>query len=117
VDDKSAKSSADETTPATKIGKYSRRIFKELLMEGKLTPEQISDLEKKEYSIKNFKLSYALLVDIETGTFIDRRYNHEIIMGKYRICGELIEKNREPLNKWLKDKGFWDYLKSKGLVE
>lgn len=91
-----------------KIGVIARSVFSNILVEGKISNELLRLLQDKDYSQKEFGLSWPVLktADDNESKSPDRYYASiiEINDKKYYLCSEWYEKSsREKLIKWIND--------------
>ena len=95
------KTSGTVTSPSG-IGQYARSIFKNLLENGKLTSEMITNLMNKSYCSRELGISYPVLVIHSSGTYDRKRYYKNIVNDKYLICSQWYKKSRSKIDTWLK---------------
>lgn len=81
------------------IGSYAKGLFINLLETNKLTNTQISNLLDKNYCSKEFKISFPILVECNT-SFDKKRYYKNLIINKYYLCSQWIERQRPYIEKW-----------------
>lgn len=96
---------AKKGTSKGSVGSFARELFTDLLLKGKLTPEQINQLEDKAFCTRTFGIYYPVLIDLDKGSDHPRYYVPPV-KDHYKICREWHEENRAKLEKWKKDNGF-----------
>ena len=89
-----------------KIGQLVRETFSDLLNSNCLTDAEIKELCDKDYCKIIFDLNYAVLK--ESCNLEDRfddkqhaRYYSQVFQGKYLLCNDWYERNRQGLEGWL----------------
>nr|HPM35213.1 hypothetical protein [Spirochaetota bacterium] len=91
-----------------KIGAIARTVLSNILAEGKIRNEHLQLLQDKDYSKKEFGLSWPVLImaDDNESKSPDRYYAQIIDINdkKYYLCSEWYdERSREKLIKWIND--------------
>ena len=86
-----------------KIGEIVNSKLRDILENGNISVEELSNLQTKEYSKKIFDINYPLLAVIKIKS---RYYANPIIINKkeYYICKEWYERNKPFLVKWIEDR-------------
>ncbi len=87
-------------------GQYAKNIFVSLLTSGKLSSKQIDDLRNKKYCSNNFGISYPVIEIIGTDTYEPGRYYKEAVDGKYVICSQWYDRNKDRIDEWISKNGF-----------
>lgn len=101
---------SDKFFRTTKIGKLVRHCFSDLINNKKLTPEDVSNLQNREYSNKYLGCAYPILVLDSVNmdvNFESKRYYRDrlLIDGKeYHLCQEWYEHDRVKVVGWFKNK-------------
>ena len=91
-----------------KIGVIAKSVFSNILAEGKISNKFLQLLQDKDYSKKEFGLSWPVLktADDNESKSPDRYYAPIIDINdkKYYLCSEWYdERSREKLIKWIND--------------
>ena len=86
-------------TGLDKIGAYAKIIFEDLLVNGKLSRAHLAELKDKKFCSDNFKISFPILVE-STDSFDKKRYYKKLIIGRYYLCSQWVEKNRQYIDVW-----------------
>lgn len=90
----------------TRIGQYAKNAITDLLRQGKLSKQQIDDLEDADYSKRELGIRLPVLLDTtknnpKKGKYKDRYYKVDSSIAPYVICNDWYEENREMLDAWL----------------
>jgi len=83
------------------IGQYAKKIFTDLLVNGKLNNSQINDLKNKFFCSRTLGISYPVIVEVENNSYESVRYYNEIVLDKYVICSQWYSKNKSKIDDWL----------------
>lgn len=83
------------------IGQYAKKIFTDLLVNGKLNNSQINDLKNKFFCSRTLGISYPVIVEVENNSYESVRYYKEIVLDKYVICSQWYSKNKSKIDDWL----------------
>ena len=89
-----------------KIGELAKSSFRRLFNENRLSPIDITNLLKDEYSHSEFGLNWKVLRYTSEGTTDKlgngRYYTREIFGDKYYLTSQWYERQRGPLLEWLR---------------
>ena len=87
----------------TRIGQYAKNAITDLLRQGKLSKEQIANLENAGYCRDNIGMRFPILVDTSKQDPDEGRYyKPDSSIDPYVICNDWYERNRAKFDKWLK---------------
>lgn len=103
----------DESLKMLPIGRYAKQLFERLLLNNILTENEIIELTSKEYSVEKFKMNFPILKKVINPNDITKEMNingrpryYVMPINGYLLCNHWYERHRNPLNKWLIEKGF-----------
>lgn len=109
VSEKSIKAKPTTVTQSSGsgIGQYAKQTFTDLLISGKLSHNQITNLMDEDYCRREFRISYPIIVDVDVNSYKkERYYRNHYVLGKYAICKEWYAKHWPLLNNWLLSNGY-----------
>lgn len=88
-----------------KIGKFAQASFHQLIKNGKVSSEELSKLQDKQYSKYTLGLNFPCLVlEQDLKEELQRRYYKTPIVYQgisYKLCKEWYDRNRSYLEKWI----------------
>lgn len=94
-----------------KIGKLVKNTFKKLFDHNKLSDKEIINLTDKQYSKSVFDVNFPILIEVDNGVekslqrkingIGNDRYYAYLFNGKYFLCNDWYEKDREKFQQWL----------------
>jgi hypothetical protein len=111
ADTASSRVVSEDTLSELKIGKIVQTLLREALENGKADEEEVSLLQTRDYSKREFDINFPLLVSLEDYCDSRRYYKKPFsIHGKqYRLCSQWFEdttnNDRPFLLSWLREHG------------
>lgn len=88
-----------------KIGKLAQDSFRQLIESGKVSSEELSNLQDEQYSKNTLDINYPCLVlEQDLKEELQRRYYKTPIVYQgtsYRLCSQWFEYNRPYIKKWI----------------
>lgn len=90
------------STPFIPIGQFAKQTFTDLLNNGKLTSQQINDLQDGAFCKTTFGMNYPILIDANCITASLKPRYYKDLVGIYHISNDWYERNRTRLEDWLK---------------
>lgn len=99
-----------------KVGKIAQIVLRKVLESGNVSPDEIQQMQTKEYSKKVFDLQYPLLVCANTYFEWVRYYSTPLLIHRktYYLCSQWYEvptnNDRQYLINWLVQHGYTSYI-------